>query len=205
MYICGMKTLVIHPKDKSTEFLRSIYNGIPYKTIITGGCSRKDIIEEINRHDRVIMLGHGSGQGLFSVGQFTNNLFVIDKELVTYLKQKECVFIWCNSDRFVGEHNLNGFYSGMFISELSESEFCGFQNIEQEEVDFSNYTFSGIVGKYINSSLSSLYYNVKNEYGVFVDTNPIVRYNHNRLYYKTKDTIKDKFKFVEKKFGVLNN
>jgi len=193
-----MKTLVIHPKDKSTEFLRSIYKGIPYKTIITGGCSRKDIIEEINRHDRVIMLGHGGGQGLFSVGQFTDKLFVIDKELVTYLKQKECVFIWCNSDKFVKEHNLNGFYSGMFISEVGESEFCGFQNIDQEEVDFSNYVFSGIVGKYINSSLGSLYYNVKNEYGVFVDSNPIVRYNHNRLYYKTKDIIKDKLKFVEK-------
>lgn len=193
-----MKTLVIHPKDKSTEFLRSVYKDIPYKTIITGGCGRKDIIEEINRHNRVIMLGHGGSQGLFSVGQFTDKLFVIDKELVTQLKQKECVFIWCNSDKFVNEHNLNGFYSGMFISEVSESEFCGFQNIEQEEVDFSNYMFSGIVGKYINSSLGSLYYNVKKEYGVFVDSNPIVRYNHNRLYYKTKDIIMDKLKFVEK-------
>lgn len=194
-----MKTLVIHPKDKSTEFLRSIYKDIPYKTIITGGCSRQDIIEEIFRHDRVVMLGHGGSQGLFSVGQFTDKVFVIDKDLVPYLKEKECVFIWCNSDKFVKEHNLFGFYSGMFISEVSESEYCGFKNIDQEEVDFSNYVFSGIVGKYINSQkVSNIYYNVKNEYGVFVNSNPIVRYNHNRLYYKSKDIVKEKLNFTEK-------
>ena len=65
-----MKTLIIHPKDKSTNFLKSIYKDIPYKTIITGGCHYTDVVNEMKTHDRIIMCGHGTPYGLLSVGQF---------------------------------------------------------------------------------------------------------------------------------------
>ena len=103
-----MKTLIIHPKDKSTNFLRGIYKDITYKTIINGGCSKEDIINEIKGHKRIIMMGHGSPFGLFGVGQFGKSFYIIDSTIVPYLKNKECIFIWCNSDQFVTKHNLNG-------------------------------------------------------------------------------------------------
>jgi hypothetical protein len=45
-----MKTLIIHPTDPTTEFLKGIYNDLSDKTVITGGvlyqhlmgCDRKN-------------------------------------------------------------------------------------------------------------------------------------------------------------------
>jgi hypothetical protein len=177
-----MKTLIIHPKDSSTNFLRSIYKDIQYKTIINGGCSYVDVIEEIKTHKRIIMCGHGTPFGLLSVGQF-NGMYIVNGGSVPYLRGKECVYIWCNSDKFVDEYKLKGFYSGMFISEVGESKFCGFNGITQSQVSSSNYTFSEIVGRYINNPLNEVFENVKTDYGIHCNTNPIVKYNHERLYY----------------------
>ncbi len=178
-----MKTLIIYPKDKTTTFLRSMYKDIPYKTIITGGCTYNDVVEEIKTHNRIIMCGHGCPVGLFGVGQFNNCGLVINSNTVQYLRGKENIFIWCNSDKFVEKYDLEGFYSGMFISEVGESMMCGFRGITQSQVSSSNYTFSEIVGKHIDKPLEEVYENVKDEYGILCDTNPIVQYNHDRLYF----------------------
>ena len=41
------KILVIHPKDKTTDFLKPIYNKLKNPTVITGDLSREAIIEHI--------------------------------------------------------------------------------------------------------------------------------------------------------------
>ena len=64
-----MKTLVIHPKDKTTDFLKRIYQNIPNKTVITGGIDQESLNQLIEMHDRILFMGHGSPYGLFSVGQ----------------------------------------------------------------------------------------------------------------------------------------
>lgn len=64
-----MKTLVIHPKDKTTDFLKPIYEGRDW-TVITGGCTKDDVAKAIDEHDHIIMMGHGTPQGLLAVGQF---------------------------------------------------------------------------------------------------------------------------------------
>ena len=68
-----MKTLIIHPKDSTTTFLKHIYAPILDKTIVTVGIDKSELRELIYNHDRVIMLGHGSPWGLMSVGQFNYN------------------------------------------------------------------------------------------------------------------------------------
>jgi len=178
-----MKTLIIHPKDNSTNFLRSIYKDIQYKTIITGGCTYEDVINEIKSHDRIIMCGHGTPNGLLSVGQFKNSWgFIIDQSFVDVLSEKtENIYIWCNADKFVRKHNLKGFFSGMFISKVGESEYCGVPST-QDIVTESNDTFSNILSKYINEYVSVIHKKVTKEYGKFSETNPIGFYNNNRLY-----------------------
>jgi|GEM_PF-6234508 len=37
----SIKTLVIHPKDPTTDFLKPIYSNIIDKTVITGGVTKK--------------------------------------------------------------------------------------------------------------------------------------------------------------------
>lgn len=179
-----MKTLIIHPEDASTSFLDIVYTPIEDKTIITGGVSKTDVIKLINEHDRIMMMGHGSPGGLFSVGKFPGSgAYIIDQTIVPYLKNKDnSVFIWCNADRFVDVFGLKGFYSGMFISEVGEAYYCGLPGTEQDQVDESNYGFCNIISKYINNDKNIMYENVTKEYGLIAEQNPVAFYNNNRLY-----------------------
>jgi hypothetical protein len=179
-----MKTLIIHPADPSTSFLDIVYKSVQDKTLITGDVSKTDIIKMMHEHDRVMMMGHGSPAGLFSVGQFKNcGAYVIDQTMVPYLRDKvDSVYIWCNADKFVDVFGLKGFYSGMFISEVGEANYCGLPGMSQEVVDESNYGFVNIIAKYINENKELIHENVKREYGLIANSNPVALYNNNRLF-----------------------
>ena len=179
-----MKTLIIHPEDPSTFFLDIVYAPIENKTVITGGVSKVEVQQLIREHDRVMMMGHGSPGGLFNVGRFSGcGAYIIDQQMVPLLKEKtDNVFIWCNADKFVEIFGLKGFYSGMFISEVGEANYCGLPGMSQEVVDESNYGFVNIIAKYINQNKELIHENVKNEYGLIAENNPVALYNNNRLY-----------------------
>jgi hypothetical protein len=179
-----MSTLIIHPKDQSTDFLKPIYASIPNKTIITGGINKTELMELIKNHQRVIMMGHGSGWGQISNGQFNyGGNYIVDLTMADLLSlKKDNIYIWCNADQFVLKNHLTGFYSGMFISEISEGNYYGFWNLNQDTIDESNNKFSEIVSKYINEPLDVLYENVLREYRVLSETNPIAKFNLERLY-----------------------
>lgn len=188
-----MKTLVIHPDDPSTDFLTPIYDNVFQATVVTGGVSKEELKQMIIDHDRVMMMGHGSPHGLFSVGMFTdtnvvypqrfNYAYAIDYTMVEVLNQKSNnVFIWCNADQFVNRHNLKGLYSGMFISEVSEAVYCGLPGTEQDQVDTSNHYFAQILGEAINDPIDQTYNYVLDNYGLLTEDNPVALYNYNRLY-----------------------
>ncbi len=178
-----MKTLIIHPKDKSTHFLDIVYNPIPNKTIITGGVTQNELIKLIEEHDRVMMCGHGSPLGLFSVGQFPDTKgYVIGSNMVKTLSKKDnSIFIWCNADQFVNYHKLKGFYTKMFISEVGEAYYCGLPGTEQEEVDESNYGFVNMLSECINEPQEVMYEQITKKYGKLAENNPVALYNWNRL------------------------
>lgn len=183
-----MKTLIIHPQDDTTSFLDIVYKDVVDKTVVRGGMSKMDVMDLIQTHDRVMMMGHGSSGGLFSIGQFKysgwkNSGYIIDQHCVPLLKEKQDnVFIWCNADRFVNLHKLKGFYSGMFISEVMEALYCGLPNTPQQLVDESNYGFVNIISKFINEPTNVIYENVRKEYGLIAETNDVAEYNNMRLY-----------------------
>lgn len=179
------KTLIIHPKDDSTSFLEVVYKNIENKTVVTGGISKQALKTMIEEHDRVMMMGHGSPHGLFSIGNFHNTQggLIIDHTMVRYLEKKDDnVFIWCNADQFVNHFKLKGFYSGMFISEVIEANYCGVFGTNQELIDESNYSFVNIISNYINDNKQTIYDKVRNEYGLLAENNPVALYNNNRLY-----------------------
>jgi len=140
-----MKTLVIHPKDPSTDFLKNIYKDIPNCTILDTGFHHVDIYGMIAKHDRIICLGHGCPEGLFSgLGGL-----VIDCSHADIMRDKSLICVWCNADKFMVQHDLHGFYTGMFISEVSEATFYGIKT-SQIALDVSNNVFAILLGKYID-------------------------------------------------------
>lgn len=178
------RTLIIHPEDKSTLFLTQIYESIKKKSIIKGNITKDELRIIIPGYDRIIMCGHGTPMGLMSVGQFGADTrgYIIDESFVPVLRGKECIFIWCNSDRFVEFHKLKGFYTGMFVSEYGEADYCGIRYVKKGQVEESNGAFAAIMKTHINKSPKVILKSVLRSYGVLGEVNPVAAYNNSRLY-----------------------
>jgi hypothetical protein len=175
-----MKTLVIHPEDSTTTFLSKIYEGQDW-TIETrhrgSGYHRKEFIQQVKEHDRIIMMGHGYPGGLF--------MSYVNPEAVYLLREKDCICIWCNADQFVQRYKLTGFFTGMFISEVGEANYYQI-HATQEQVDISNNMFADLVSQTITEQCATIHRTVKDRY---YTTCPIVKFNNDRLYYQDEETI----------------
>ena len=176
-------TLIIHPEDESTSFLKHIYSNRKNVLVVSGKVTKLALLNMVLEHDRVIMMGHGSPDGLLAMNQFeTDSPFIVDESFIDVLSKKNSIYIWCNADEFVNKYNLKGFYTGMFISEVGEAIYCGLTAVRELEVDESNYFFSNLVGQYINRKIEIIHKKVKEGYGKLAEFNTVANYNYNRLY-----------------------
>jgi len=181
-----MKTLVIHPEDKSTDFLRPIYQNIKGATVLTKDVSSARLEKEIRAHDQILMMGHGTPSGLMNVARVGEGAFAIGKQHVEILRNKRCIFIWCNADQFVERYQLKGLYTGMFISEVSEAIFCKVP-ADQGTVDASNFRFADLLGNVLTEAPTDydhVFEHVKTTYGELAEVNEIASYNNQRWYFE---------------------
>lgn len=176
-----MKTLVIHPKDPSTDFLSVIYKGKDWTVINSPQVSSRILKDAIKAHDRIIMLGHGTQDGLIA---FTNRekfhyRYLIDSNWVQMLRQKDTVCIWCNADKFVEKYELKGFYTGMIISEYEEalmySVSCMYVDIDVSNRAFAESIKEAIVQPNMLEVAKSLYTTLNNS---------VIQFNKQNLYYR---------------------
>lgn len=163
-----MRTLVIHPDDPSTDCLFPIYEGKGFEVVTR---SRFPLDHILPNFDRIIMLGHGSPDGLFSVGQFPE-MFCISDRHAPLLRGKQNIYIWCHASEFVERHGLQGFASGMFISEVSEAAWYRIKTA-QKVVDDSNHHFATLLGNNIEQP--------KRVVDLYDTDNDVVRFNRARL------------------------
>lgn len=190
-----MKTLIIHPDDRSTDFLRPIYQNIKGATVLTKNISKDRLEKEIKSHDQIMMMGHGSPSGLFSMSKIGEGTFIVGEKQVPLLRNKHCIFIWCNADQFVRRHHLKGLYTGMFISEVGEANHCGVP-ADQETVDTSNSRFADLLGSVLTEASADydhIFEHVKNSYGELATINEIANYNNQRWYFEPRVRASDTF------------
>jgi hypothetical protein len=179
------KILIIHPDDRTTDALCLIYENIPEdkKTVIRGGIDTFEVECLISSHGRVLLCGHGYPGGLLAMDKFdTADFCIINARHVPLLKDNpKNIYIWCFASSFVQQHGLKGFASGMFISEVSEAEWCGLTDPipSKEQVDLSFDTFCRILGKYMMSDLlpEDLYRVVYDEYTQLAENCQVAKYN----------------------------
>lgn len=173
-----MKTLVIHPKDKTTEFLKEIYEGKDWTVINQWALSKHEIIKAVKSHDRIIMMGHGTPAGLIGY----QGIFM-SPEFISVLQERDCVCIWCNADQYVRRNNIIGFFTGMFISEVREARYFKIETT-QKEIDYSNDLFTKAVTKYIDSD--DMWGLIKESYR---GDDLVIQYNSQRLYYRDEESV----------------
>lgn len=166
--------LVIHPDDPTTDFLKDIYRDIDCD-VINMRVTDQTLIREMKLHDQIMIMGHGAPFGLLGFG----GVFV-NSSHVQFLRGKpNNIYIWCNANKFVEQYELQGFYSGMFISEVEEAEMYDIK-IDQKDIDYSNKLFANIVNEQINNTSNILCEAVKNNYNL--ETNPVIQFNNERLW-----------------------
>lgn len=170
-----IRTLVIHPRDSTTNDFTEVYNNIENCKVIRRNISTKNIKKAIKSHDRVIIIGHGTSLGLIGY-----NRYILDSNYVELLREnnKEVLYIWCDANIFVNTHHLIGFNTGMFISELDEAIKYDI-NHTIEDIIKSNILFSNSInmallnGDTILNTLKELY----------IGDNNIISYNRERLFH----------------------
>ena len=174
-----LNNLIVHMEDSTTDFLCHIYSALTQKTVLRKPVGSDELNDLIATHDRVFMLGHGARDGLFSLSW--DEPFIVSSSNVHALRQKpESVYIWCHASEFVRQHQLNGFASGMFISEVSEARYCGIPSsaCRQDAVDASNELFVRLVSEHAEAPVSEMFEHVRAAYACDC---AITEYNRERL------------------------
>ena len=126
---------VIHANDPTTKFLSRLYEVREDISVRIDEKSTSSAVQRAIRGDStVMMLGHGTQYGLFSVpdkrGRYER--FLVKSSCVEFLRLNTCIGIWCHADQFAEHYGLHGLFSGMIISELQEAADCHVQTTQEE-------------------------------------------------------------------------
>lgn len=121
--------LVIHPKDSKNSCLSLLYNGA--NATLLDQSSTKCEIDYTLRHcpqsERVMLLGHGSNNGLFSrtddIQEEFDRIIVGHPQAYHLRKHKgNIIGIWCNADKFARREGLHGLFTGRIM--LTREQAC---------------------------------------------------------------------------------
>ena len=92
-----------------------------------------------NPTETFMCLGHGSSRGLFSADMHG---FLLDRDNVHLLKDRDVIGIWCYASDFARRNNLRGFFTYMFISNAQECSYHRCGNYYNEVVYEQNRIFA---------------------------------------------------------------
>lgn len=167
-----LRTLIIHPIDASTQFLKSLY--IDDATILTSPTVGNGVLKQaIKEHDRIVMMGHRCSAGLYCPTNY--NRLLISSKHVQMLREKLCIGIWCFASDFFEKYKLHGAATGMFISETDESWYFPTMNSVEAQpmIDESHKLLT-------NSFKNGEYQNMLSAYKQ-ENLNEIQKYNADRI------------------------
>ena len=101
-----------------------------------------------NPTETFMCLGHGSPRGLFSADMHG---FLLDRDNVHLLKDRDVIGIWCYASDFARLNNLRGFFTYMFISNAQEVFCHRFGTQTNEFVYEQNQHFASKVNELIRN------------------------------------------------------
>lgn len=179
-----MNTLIVHPKDKSTDVFKCIYSNENHYKVINGQVYKSELCELIQSHFRTIFIGHGTSRGLSNLDLFKyKGEYIIDHHCKNVLKSSnQNIYLWCYANRFIKNNDLNGIFTGMFISDLQEAKQYNIENVKKKDIDASNVFFSQTLGSYINKNNKIIYSKLISEYTLFAKDNKVAKFNVQNIF-----------------------
>ena len=139
--------IVIHANDPTTRVLSLLYEEREdVTTHVTEEFTNGEVTRALqagSADNTVMMLGHGNEYGLFSKPdrRGRQERFLISDRHVQFLRDKNCIGIWCKAEEFARRYKLHGLFSGMIISELQEAEECKIAATKEEiDVEIEKFT-----------------------------------------------------------------
>lgn len=135
--------IVVHPKDKTTQMLERLYEGLPCQKLDTTLSKNqlRSLLYATPSSERIMLLGHGCEEGLLTRDDDTKDEFrkLIDHSFSHILKKHNgrIFAVFCHAKDFAEKERLHGLFSGMIISEMSEAELYGIPTTT-EELDKEN-------------------------------------------------------------------
>jgi len=183
-----MKRLIIHPKDRSTDFLKLIYEGwvdVEMHREHMSGAEMNRVLHHTPLSTQILLLGHGSDAGLFYRNDDTMPEFdgveVGHPHCFHLRKRRNVVGVFCNADRFAEKEGLHGLFSGMVISEMAEATEYGVETT-QEELDRENVRLAKVLHELmdIDQGLSHIPAVLKSALEMY-DESQLVRFNYSRF------------------------
>ena len=179
-----MKTLIVHPKDKSTDDFKYIYSNENHYKVINGQLYKSELYELIQLHLRTIFIGHGTSRGLSNLNKFKDKgEYIINHKFKNVLKgSSQNIYLWCYSNRFVKNNDLKGIFTGMFISDLQEAKQYNLKNVKKKDIEASNVFFCQTLASCINKNNKMIYSKLISEYTLFAKDNKIAKFNAQNIY-----------------------
>lgn len=179
-----MNTLIVHPKDKSTDVFKCIYSNENHYKVINGQVYKSELCELIQSHFRTIFIGHGTSRGLSNLDLFKyKGEYIIDHHCKNVLKSSnQNIYLWCYANRFIKNNDLKGIFTGMFISDLQEAKQYNIENVKKKDIDASNVFFSQTLGSYINKNNKIIYSKLISEYTLFAKDNKVAKFNVQNIF-----------------------
>lgn len=114
--------IVLHSTDPSTAFLKAVYEWDSDAKVFTSYRQHDEYIEAIRNapmDEMIVFLGHGTSIGLLDTSESVGDYMIDDNDAWVLKGRQNVIGIWCFASDYARYNKLQGFYTGMFISEMN--------------------------------------------------------------------------------------
>ena len=132
--------------NPETSMLKAMYEGLE-NTKVLYNPNREDLMEvlQANPTETLMCIGHGLSYGIYN-NSWTG--YVIDGSMATLFQSREVIGIWNYAKDFARKYGLNGFFTGMFVSNVAASLNLRFVH-NTGEIPYQNIKFSNEIRRLI--------------------------------------------------------
>lgn len=173
--------------DVDTAVLKNLWNAMPEAKVVEITKftldARQKVDEAIAQEtDLLVMCGHGTPEGLINPNFVDRERYLIDRHNKNLIKADRIVGIWCHAKQFAERYGLRGFFSSMFISNLSEAYYNHIYNTDSETITYNEHMFCLFVNFLLRTRMpQERWINILNQCVDFND--PVIKFNYNGLAY----------------------